>query len=57
MIESLFIELINKNESNVIFGVIYRHPSTDMDDFNDVKLELLLSKLYREKNKKSVLSW
>ena len=55
MIESLFIELINKNESNVIVGVIYRHPSMDMDDFNDVKLELLLSKLYREKNKKMFL--
>ena len=57
MIESLFIELINKNESNVIVGVIYRHPSMDIDDFNDVKLELLLSKLYREKNTKNVLSW
>ena len=55
MIESLFIELINKNESNVIVGVIYRHPSMDTDDFNDVKLELLLSQLYREKNKKMFL--
>ena len=43
-----FIEIINKNESNIIVGVIYRHPSMDMDDFNEVKLELL----YREKNKK-----
>ena len=28
----------------------YRHPSMDMDRINDVKLELLLSKLYHEKN-------
>ena len=55
MIESLFIEIINKNESNAIVGVLYRHPSMDMDDFNEVKLELLLSKLYCEKNKKMFL--
>ena len=55
LIESLFIEIINKNESNAIVGVLYRHPSMDMDDFNEVKLELLLRKLYREKNKKMFL--
>ena len=42
MIESVFIEIINKNESNAIVGVLYRHPWMDMDDFNEVKLELLL---------------
>ena len=41
MIESLFIEIIYKIESNAIVGVLYRHPSVDMDDFNEVKLELL----------------
>ena len=41
-IGSLFIEIINKNGSNAIVGVLYRHPSMDMDKFNDVKLELLL---------------
>ena len=54
-IESLFIEIINKNEPNSIVGVLYRHPTMDMDDFNEVKLELLLSKLYREKNKKTYI--
>ena len=48
-IESLFIEIINKSGSNAIVGVLYRHPSMDMDESNDVKLELLLRKLYREK--------
>ena len=40
---------------NSSVGVLYRHPTMDMDDFNEVKLELLLSKLYREKNKKTYL--
>ena len=53
-IESLFIEIIYKNGSNAIAGVLYRHPSMDMDEFNDVKLKMLLYKLFREKN---LLSW
>ena len=44
-IESLFIEIINKNGSNAIVGVLYIHPSMDMDGFNDVKT--------MKKNKKS----
>ena len=56
MIESLFIEIINKNEANKIVGVLYRHPSMDMDVFNENKLELLLNKLNREKNKKVYLA-
>ena len=54
-IESLFIEIINKNARNSIVGVLYRHPSMDMDECNEVKLELLLSKLYCEKNLKIYL--
>ena len=55
MFESLFIEIINKNEANSIVGVLYRHPVMDMDSFNEEKLEFLLTKLYREKNKKTYL--
>ena len=55
MIESLFIEIINKNEANSIVGVLYRHPVMDMDSFNEEKLEFLLTKLYREKNKTTYL--
>ena len=29
MIESLFIEIKNKNGSNAIVGVVYRHPSVE----------------------------
>ena len=56
MIESLFIEIINKNKVNSIVGVLYRHPVMDMDSFNEEKLEFLLTKLYQEKNKKTYLA-
>ena len=37
-IESLFIEIINKNARHSIVGVLYRHPSMNMDDFNLTQL-------------------
>ena len=43
-------QLIQK-KANDIVGVIYRHPSMEMDIFNEDKLELLLSKLNCENNK------
>ena len=33
-LESTFIEILNTRKSNVIVGVIYRHPSMDLTDFN-----------------------
>ena len=33
-LESTFIEIVNPKKSNIIMGVIYRHPSTDLTDFN-----------------------
>ena len=32
--ESTFIETVNSKKSNIIVGVIYRHPSMDLIDFN-----------------------
>ena len=32
--ESTFIETVNPRKSNIIVGVIYRHPSMDLTDFN-----------------------
>ena len=32
--ESTFIEIVNPRKSNIIVGVIYRHPSMDLVDFN-----------------------
>ena len=34
-LESAFIEVINKNESNDVIGVIYRHPCMNENDFID----------------------
>ena len=50
--ESSFIEIINRNESNDIIGVIYRHPNMDVNNFIDDKLDTLVHKLTYEKNKK-----
>ena len=47
----MFIEIDNGKVTNDIVGVIYRHPSMEMDIFNKDKLELLLSKLNCENNK------
>ena len=32
--ESTFIEIVNPKKSNIVVGVIYRHPSMDRTDFN-----------------------
>ena len=53
MIESSFIEIINKGRSNHIIGVIYRHPSMVLDDFTDNYMRLLVSKFDKE-NKKQI---
>ena len=37
-LESTFIEIVNPKKSNIIVGVIYRHPTMDLTDF---KLQLL----------------
>ena len=33
-LESNFIEMVNPKKSNINVGVIYRHPSRDLTDFN-----------------------
>ena len=47
-IESVFIEITDKNNENQIYGCIYRHPCMDMEIFNGY-LENLLKKLDKEK--------
>ena len=34
-LESTFIEMINPRKSNIIVGVIYKHPKMDGTDFNN----------------------
>ena len=33
MIESTFVEIINKNEKNMVAGCIYKHPKQTIPDF------------------------
>ena len=56
VLESSFIEIINKKASNDIVGVIYRHPNMNTKEFIDNKLSDLLNKLSKEHNKKIYIS-
>ena len=47
-LESTFIELINTRKKNVVVGCLYRHPSMNLDEFNDNFLNPLLEKLANE---------
>ena len=46
--ESTFIEIVNPRKSNIIVGVIYRHPSMDLSDFNCNYLNKLLENTSKE---------
>ena len=47
-LESTFIEIVNPKKSNIIVGVIYRHPSMDFTDFNGNYLNKLLENISKE---------
>ena len=47
-LESTFIEIVNPKKSNIIVGVIYRHPSMDLTDFNCNYLNKLLDNISKE---------
>ena len=49
-LESTFVEIVNPKKSNVIVGVIYRHPSMDLTDFNCNYLNKLLEKISKKQN-------
>ena len=44
-LESTFVEIVNPKKSNVIVGVIYRHPSIDLTDFDYNYLNKLLENI------------
>ena len=48
-LETVFVEIINPSETNLIVGCLYRHPSMCIRDFNKNYLESLLEKLNLEK--------
>ena len=47
ILESIFVEILRPNQSNIVIGTIYRQPNTNVDLFN-TKLNELLAKLGRE---------
>ena len=47
-LESTFVEIINPKKSSIIVGVICRHPSIDVTDFNQNYLNGLLDKILKE---------
>ena len=47
-LESTFIETVNPKKSNILVGVIYRHPSMDLTDFNCNYLNKLLENISKE---------
>ena len=46
--ESTFIEIVYPRNSNIIVGVIYRHRSMDLADFNCNYLNKLLENISKE---------
>ena len=48
MIESTLVEIMNKNEKNMMAGCIYKHPKQTMSDFLNNHLLSVLEKLSHE---------
>ena len=46
--QSTFIEIVNPEKSNIIVGLIYRHPSMDLADFNSNYLNKFLENISKE---------
>ena len=47
-LESTFIDTVNPKKSNIILGVIYRHPPMDLTDFNCNYFNKLLENISKE---------
>ena len=47
-LESTFIKIVNPRKSNIIVGVICRHPSMDLTDFNCNYLNKLLENISKQ---------
>ena len=47
-LESTFLKIVNPKKANIIYGMIYRHPSMDVTDFNQNYLNGLLDKVPKE---------
>ena len=47
-LESTFIETINPKKSNIILGVVYWHPTMDLNEFNEKYVNKLLDGITKE---------
>ena len=45
MVESTFIEILNKKQKNMIIGCAYKHPKNEVSDFMNNFITSLLDKL------------
>ena len=50
-LESIFVEIINHQSANTIVGSVYRHPSMDGDEFNELALRPFIQKLSKHSKK------
>ena len=41
-LQSTFIEIMNPKKTNIIIGCIYRHPTMDLNEFNNIYLSKLV---------------
>ena len=48
-LESVFLEVLNGKKKNEIFGCIYRHPSMDINSFNEKYFNETISRLNEER--------
>ena len=48
MVESTFIEILNKKQKNMIIGCVYKHPKHEVSDFTNNFITPLLDKLSNE---------
>ena len=53
-VESIFTEIINTNNKDIVVGCVYRHPGMDENEFNEHYLSILHEKLL-EKDKEVIL--
>ena len=53
-LESIFIEICNREKSNIIIGSIYKHPNMNINEFNFKYLNEFLDKLSKD-NKSAFL--
>ena len=47
-LKSIFIEIVNLKKSNVVIDVVYRHPTMDLNEFNDKYVNKLLDNVSKE---------